>query len=64
MTRLEDRQNLVRDIEQACGAGARMAPACAVAGIDARTAQRWKTGDGLSHGDTVWMPCGLCHHTP
>ena len=51
MTRLEDRQSLVRDIEQACGAGARLAPACAVAGIDARTAQRWKTGDGLSHGD-------------
>ena len=51
MTRLEDRQSLVRDIEQACGAGARLAPACAVVGIDARTAQRWKTGDGLSHGD-------------
>ena len=51
MTRLEDRQSLVRDIEQACGAGARLARACAVAGIDARTAQRWKTGDGLSHGD-------------
>jgi putative transposase len=51
MTRLEDRQILVCDIEQACGAGARLAPACAVAGIDARTLQRWKAGDGLSHGD-------------
>ena len=51
MTRLEDRQILVRDIEQACGAGARLAPAWAVAGIDARTLQRWKAGDGLSHGD-------------
>jgi putative transposase len=51
MTRLEDRQILVRDIDQACGEGARLGPACAVAGIDARTLQRWKAGDGLSHGD-------------
>jgi hypothetical protein len=29
MTRLEDRQILVRDIEQACADGARLAPACA-----------------------------------
>jgi hypothetical protein len=33
MTRLEDRQILVRDIEQACAGGARLAPACALAGI-------------------------------
>jgi hypothetical protein len=31
MTRLEDRQILVRDIEQACADGARLAPACALA---------------------------------
>jgi len=51
MTRLEDRQILTRDIEQACGEGARLGAACAVAGIDARTVQRWKAGDGLLHGD-------------
>jgi transposase InsO family protein len=51
MTRLEDRQILVRDIEQACADGARLAPACALAGIDARTLRRWKAGDGLMQGD-------------
>ncbi len=51
MTRLEDRQILVRDIEQACAGGARLAPACALAGIDARTLRRWKAGDGLRQGD-------------
>jgi putative transposase len=43
MTRLEDRQ--ARDD------GARLSAACAVAGIDARTLQRWKAGDRLLHGD-------------
>ena len=51
MTRLEDRQILVRDIEQACEDGARLVPACALAGIDARTLRRWKAGDGLRQGD-------------
>jgi transposase InsO family protein len=51
MTRLEDRQTRVRDIEQACADGARLAPACALAGIDARTLRRWKAGNGLAHGD-------------
>jgi putative transposase len=51
MTRLEDRQILVRDIEQACADGARLAPACALAGINARTLRRWKAGDGLAQGD-------------
>ena len=51
MTRLEDRQILVRDIEQACRDGARLAPACALAGIDTCTLRRWKTGDGLQRGD-------------
>ena len=37
MTRLEDRQILVRDIGQARAEGARLAPACALAGIDAST---------------------------
>jgi transposase InsO family protein len=51
MTRLEDRQILVRDIEQARADGARLAPSCALAGIDARTLRRWKSGDGLNQGD-------------
>ena len=51
MTRLEDRQTLMCEIAQACAAGARLAPACALAGLDARTLQRWKEGDGLAQGD-------------
>jgi putative transposase len=51
MTRLEDRQILVRDIEQARKDGARLAPACALAGIDTCTLRRWKAGDGLQLGD-------------
>ena len=51
MTRLEDRQILAHDITQARADGARLAPACAVAGIDARTLQRWRAGAGVAHGD-------------
>jgi putative transposase len=43
MTRLEDRQILMRDIAQARTDGSRLAPACALAGLDP---QRWQTGDG------------------
>jgi putative transposase len=51
MTRLEDRQTLAAEIAEACAAGARLAPACALAGIDARTLQRWRSGEGLARGD-------------
>jgi putative transposase len=51
MTRLEDRQILVRDIEQACADGSRLAPACALAGIDTCTLRRWKGGDGSIQRD-------------
>jgi putative transposase len=51
MTRLEDRQALLHAIEAARAGGARLAPACALAGIDPRTAQRWQAGDGLPRGD-------------
>ena len=51
MTRLEDRQTLVRDIAQACAEGARLAPACALAGIDVRTLQRWMAGADLARAD-------------
>jgi putative transposase len=45
MTRLGDRQILMRDIAQARAKGSRLAPACALAGLDPHTLQRWKTGD-------------------
>ncbi len=51
MTRLEDRQTLAADIEKACAAGARLAPACALAGLDVRTLQRWRAGDDLVRAD-------------
>lgn len=51
MIRLEDRQTLVALVEGARCAGARLAPVCEVVGLDARTLQRWKAGDGLQNGD-------------
>ena len=51
MTRREDRQILLHAIGEARAGGARLAPACALAGIDPRTAQRWQAGDGLARGD-------------
>lgn len=50
MIRLEDRQILMRDVSQARDDGARLATACAMAGIDVRTLQRWQAA-GLAHGD-------------
>jgi len=51
MIGLEDRQALARDIDAAQSAGARLRPACEIAGIDPRTLQRWKARQGLSAGD-------------
>ena len=51
MTSVEDRQILIRDIAQARVQGARLAPACALAGIDVRTLQRRKSNGGSSRGD-------------
>jgi transposase InsO family protein len=51
MTRLEDRQTLMRAIAQVHAEGARVRPACALAGIDVRTLQRWKAGGSLAQGD-------------
>jgi transposase InsO family protein len=51
MTRLEDRQILLRDIAQARSEGARLAPACTVVGLDPRTLQRWTMGEGIPRGD-------------
>ena len=49
MMHLEDHQTLMRDIAQACAEDARLAPACALTGIAARTLQRSKI-DGLTRG--------------
>jgi len=51
MIGLEDRQALAQHIEAAHAAGARLRPACELAGIDVRTLQRWRAEDGLSAGD-------------
>lgn len=51
MTRLEDRQILLHDIAQARADGARLAPACALSGVDPRTLQRWKLAEAVSRGD-------------
>jgi transposase InsO family protein len=51
MIGLEDRQTMVRHIDAAHAAGARLRPACEVAGITVRTLQRWRAEDGLQVGD-------------
>ena len=51
MTRLEDRQTLAEHIAQARADGARLRPACALAGVDVRTLRRWTAGAGLARGD-------------
>ena len=51
MTRLQDRQTLAGHIAQAKADGARLRPACALAGIDVRTLRRWTAGAGLARGD-------------
>src|SRR4051795_11374539 len=51
MTRLEDRQTLAAVVAEARANGARLGPACALAGIDPRTLQRWRASDRLARGD-------------
>src|SRR5690606_31287613 len=51
MIGLEDRQTMVRHIDTAHAAGARLRPACELAGITVRTLQRWKVEDGWHVGD-------------
>jgi len=51
MISLEDRRALARDIHTAHTAGARLKPACELAGIELRTLQRWKAEEGLVSGD-------------
>jgi transposase InsO family protein len=51
MIRLEDRRAIAHAIAEAQAAGARLKPACELAGITLRTYQRWHTAGGLVHGD-------------
>jgi len=51
MILIADRRSLAQDIEIARDAGARLEQACEIAGIDARTLQRWNARDGLTKGD-------------
>ena len=51
MIGLEDRQRMARWIDEAHRDGARLDRACRIAGIEVRTLQRWKAGEGLRIGD-------------
>jgi transposase InsO family protein len=51
MILIADRRSLAQDIQNARDAGARLEPVCEVAGIDARTLQRWNAHGGLNKGD-------------
>ncbi len=48
---LEDRRNLADSIETAYRDGTRLHKDCEIGGIDVRTLQRWKAGDGLQSSD-------------
>ena len=51
MIALEDRQTVAHNIHIAHADGARLRPACEIAGIDLRTLQRWQAHAGLTAGD-------------
>ena len=51
MSLIADRRSLAQDIQAARDAGARLEQFCEVAGIDARTLQRWNAHAGLTQGD-------------
>ena len=51
MIGLEDGQVVARNVLMAHTDGARLRLACEIAGIDVRTLQRWKAGEGLVSGD-------------
>lgn len=51
MILIEDRRSLSLGITTATNAGARLHLACKIAGIDARTLQRWRAHEGLVKGD-------------
>jgi len=51
MILIADRRSLAHDIVEARAAGARLEQVCEVAGITARTLQRWNAHEGLTKGD-------------
>ena len=51
MILIEDRRSLSLGITTATDAGARLHRACAIAGINARTLQRWRAHEGVLKGD-------------
>jgi putative transposase len=51
MIPLENRRRMTAHIETAHANGARLRPACHLAGIDVRTWQRWRQSGGLQRGD-------------
>jgi transposase InsO family protein len=51
MIPVEDRKAIVAHLDEARAAGARLAPACDLIGVDPRTVQRWRRADGLELGD-------------
>jgi putative transposase len=62
MTALPERQELVNDIATAHAAGARLAVACAEAGLSIRTYQRWQApGEMRADGRTTAVRPQLAH---
>jgi hypothetical protein len=51
MIPVEDRRAIVGNLDEARAAGARLAPACGLIGVDPRTIQRWRRENGLELGD-------------
>lgn len=51
MIPVEDRRAIVAHLDEARAAGARLAPACQLIGVDPRTVQRWRRENGLELGD-------------
>ena len=51
MMPLNDRQTIARNIQEAHAAGARLKPACTLAGITLRTLQRWQSPEGGIRAD-------------
>lgn len=50
MILIADRRSLAQDIKDARDAGARLQQVCEIAGINARTLQRWNAHEGLTKG--------------
>ena len=44
---LEEKEQIIEYVDQACADGARQRLACDIVGISAKALQRWKTADSL-----------------